>query len=169
MTLPTFKIVLIGDSGVGKSSLLSRYFDNEFMEYYNATIGVDFKAKEISVKEKTAKLQIWDTAGQERFRNITTSYYRMAHCFVLLFDTTNRESFYNLDYWYGEIEKHKTKDALFILIGTKKDLKDNREVFIEPIKNFAVSKNMKYFETSAKTNEGFLYIFDYWAVAKLYL
>ncbi len=161
MSLPTFKVVLVGDSGVGKSSLLNRYFDGEFFENYNATIGVDFKSKEINVKEKTAKLQIWDTAGQERFRNITSSYYRMAHCFILMFDTTNKDSFTNLNYWYGEIQKNKTKDALMVLIGTKKDMKDYRAVFIDNIKKYTFEKNMKYFETSAKMNDGIDFIFDY--------
>jgi Ras-related protein Rab-1A len=161
MSLPTFKVVLVGDSGVGKSSLLNRYFDGDFSDYFNTTIGIDFKSKEINVKEKTAKLQIWDTAGQERFRNITTSYYRKAHCFILMFDTTNKDSFANLNYWYGEIQKNKTRDALMVLIGTKKDMKDIREVFIDSIRKFTFEKNMKYFETSAKMNDGIDFIFDY--------
>jgi Ras-related protein Rab-1A len=164
--IPIFKVVMIGDSGVGKSSLLLRYTENQFTERHNATIGVDFKTQMMEVKENTIKLQIWDTAGQERFRNITSSYYRFCHCFILVFDTTNKESFINLDYWYNETQKYKANEALYVIIGTKKDLKDNRKVPIEQIKKFISdksvdNKNIRYFETSAKMNDGIDYIFDY--------
>ncbi len=156
-----FKIVLIGDTGVGKSSMMRRYFDNQFSVNFYATVGVDYRSTEITIKNKIAKIQVWDTAGQERFRNITSSYYRNANCFIMVFDITNRNSFNNLNYWYGEIQKNKSLDPLIILIGTKKDLKDERHVYIEDIKKFYEEKDIKYFEISSKENEGIYFIFDY--------
>ena len=158
----SYKVILVGDSGVGKSSLLTRYFYNEFSNNHNSTIGVDCESKEINVKEKTVRLQIWDTAGHEKFRNITTSYYRNTHCFILLFDITNKESFDNLHYWYEEIKKFCTvNDPLIVLIGTKKDLRNERTVYYDTIIKFSSERNFKYFETSSKQNDGIYYIFDY--------
>lgn len=159
--IPIYKIIFIGDSSVGKSSLLHRYVDNEFTNAHDMTIGVDFKIKQNSVQNREVNLQLWDTAGQETFRNLVNSYYRNSHCVIMFFDITNKESFEHLDYWYSEIQKHKTKDILTVLIGTKKDLRDDRKVYISDIKNFISGKDIRYFETSSKINEGIYYIFDY--------
>ena len=153
------RLILVGDSGVGKSSALRRYFDDGFTDNFNTTIGVDFKSKEI-IKDKL-KIQIWDTAGQERFKSITSSYYKNAHCVILFFDTTNKKSFDNLQYWYDEVHKYNSTNPIFILVGTKKDLKDHRQVYPEVIKNFITPKNIKYFEISSKLNENIFVIFDY--------
>ena len=103
-----FKLLLIGDSGVGKSCLLLRFADDTYTESYISTIGVDFKIRTIQLDGKTIKLQIWDTAGQERFRTITSSYYRGAHGIIVVYDTTEMESFNNVKQWLHEIDRYAT-------------------------------------------------------------
>ena len=150
-----FKIILVGNSGVGKSSLLRRYIYNDFIETYNSTIGIDFKHKIIN---NDTKLHIWDTAGQERFCSIIKTYYRNIDCVFLFFDITNKASFLALQYWYDEVKKYS--DPLFILIGTKNDLKQFRKVNLQEISDFIIPKHMKYFEISSKTGENISDIFD---------
>ena len=154
------KILLIGDSGVGKSTLLSRYTDNTFSESYISTIGVDFKIKEIIYLTKKYKLQIWDTAGQERFRTITTSYYRGAHCILIMFDLTDLTSFDNVKEWLGEINKYANDGTLKILIGTKADLILKRQVSPKLISDLATQLNIQYIETSAKNGDNVNYVFE---------
>src|SRR5271154_3229460 len=114
------KLIIVGDSGVGKSTLLKMYCDHEFSESYISTIGVDFKIKTIQVNDKLIKLQIWDTAGQERFRSITNSYYNGTHAIMLVFDLTDVNSFNRLPKWLEEIDKYMTgKTHKIILIGNK--------------------------------------------------
>ncbi|ELQ76787.1 GTPase Rab1/YPT1, small G protein superfamily [Trachipleistophora hominis] len=116
-----FKTILIGNSGVGKTSIINRYVDETYTENYISTIGVDFKIKTLTRHGKTVKLQIWDTAGQERFRTITSSYYRGAHCIIVVFDVTEEESFSDVASWIAEVEKHKVNDTLIVLLGNKID------------------------------------------------
>ena len=106
-----FKLVLIGDTCVGKSCILVRFSDDVFVENYVTTIGVDFRFKTMIVKNKIAKIQIWDTAGQERYRSITTAYYRGAAAIIICCDSTNKESFYNIKNWIDEISKYTDKDV----------------------------------------------------------
>ena len=143
-----FKILLIGDSGVGKSSTMIQYCDNIFNDNHISTIGVDFKIRTIEVDSKTIKLQIWDTAGQERFRNITSSYYRGAHAIILMYDITNLETFQNLKYWYEEIKKNVNSNTYVILVGNKSDLPRTVD-FIEA-QEFANEIGIRLFEISAK-------------------
>eukprot|EP01125_Pyxidicula_operculata_P021098 TRINITY_DN79_c0_g1_i1.p1 TRINITY_DN79_c0_g1~~TRINITY_DN79_c0_g1_i1.p1 ORF type:complete len:201 (+),score=34.11 TRINITY_DN79_c0_g1_i1:103-705(+) len=145
-----FKIVLIGDSGTGKSSLLLRYADDVFTENFISTIGVDFKVKTTKLEGTKVKLQIWDTAGQERFRTITSSYYRGAHAIMVVYDVTNRESFENVTRWLQEIGQYTCEDVERILIGNKCDLADERKVYFEEGRELADSYAMPFFETSAK-------------------
>lgn len=152
----TIKIILIGDSNVGKSSFLLRYADDEFNDSHTSTIGIDFKTKFIVHKylgnNKIIKQQIWDTAGQEKFRIIVNSYYRGAYFALLFFDFTNIESFGNLSLWIDDIKKFNT-ETLIIVIGTKADLESNYEITDEMINGF-VKQNpdiQAYYKVSAKS------------------
>ena len=161
-----FKLLLIGNSSVGKSSLLFRFVENVWDDSFVPTIGVDFvsnllsvilifiykqKLKTLEVNGKKVKLQIWDTAGQERFKNITASYYRGGNGVLVVYDITERESFDNLNSWLIEIEKNANKNVYKLLIGNKCDLEDKRKVSYQEGKDFAESNGMKFMETSAKT------------------
>ena len=147
-----FKLLLIGNSSVGKSSLLFRFVENVWDDSFVPTIGVDFKLKTLEVNGKKVKLQIWDTAGQERFKNITASYYRGGNGVLVVYDITERESFDNLTSWLIEIEKNANKNVYKLLIGNKCDLEDKRKVTFQEGKDFAESNGMKFIETSAKDN-----------------
>ena len=147
-----FKILLVGNSNVGKSSLFLRFVDEIWKENFVPTIGVDFKIKSIKIDNKTIKLQIWDTAGQERFRSLLSSYFKGANGILLLYDITNVNSFKSLSNWLIEIEKNSSKNVKKILIGNKCDLNDLRKIPINKGKEFADTYNMKFIETSAKNN-----------------
>merc|ERR1711935_852765 len=121
-----FKLLLIGDSGVGKTCVLFRFSDDAFNSTFISTIGIDFKIRTIELDEKKIKLQIWDTAGQERFRTITTAYYRGAMGILLVYDITNEKSFDNIKNWIRNIEQHASDSVQKILIGNKCDMSDDR-------------------------------------------
>jgi len=145
-----FKLVLIGDSGVGKSCLLLRFADDTYTESHISTIGVDFKIRTIQLDGKTIKLQIWDTAGQERFRTITSSYYRGAHGIIVVYDTTDSETFEHVKTWLHEIERYASENVNKLLVGNKSDLTSKRQVETESAKEFSDSANIPFLETSAK-------------------
>ena len=146
-----FKILLLGDSSVGKSSLFLSFMDKSWNETFVPTIGVDFKIKTINVNNMNIKYQVWDTAGQERFRTIISSYYKGAHGILLVYDITLKESFESLNDWLNEIKKNTSKNIVKVLIGNKIDLNDKRIISFDEAKEFADNNNMKYIETSAKT------------------
>lgn len=146
------KLVLIGESGVGKSAILNRYCDDFFNDSYISTIGVDFKIKLIDIASKKVKIQIWDTAGQERFRTITTSYYRGSHAVMLVFDVNNYHSFSKLNQWMKEIKTNLTGKYKIILVGNKTESDSHRQVSQEQIDNFTSTYGMDYIEVSAKKN-----------------
>mmetsp|Transcript_29753 Transcript_29753/g.81715 ORF Transcript_29753/g.81715 Transcript_29753/m.81715 type:complete len:209 (+) Transcript_29753:52-678(+) len=155
-----FKVLLIGDAGVGKSSLLLRFTDDSFEEHMASTIGVDFKVKTIVVGGKTAKLTIWDTAGQERFRTLTSSYYRGCHGIILVFDVNERETFDHLQQWLEELDLYATtQHTAKLLVGNKIDLQQ-REVSVEEATDFARKQAMMYVEASAKTRAGVRQAFE---------
>jgi len=145
-----FKLLLIGDSGVGKSCLLLRFADDTYTESYISTIGVDFKIRTIDLDGKTVKLQIWDTAGQERFRTITSSYYRGAHGIIIVYDISDRESFDNVKQWLSEIDRYACENVNKLLVGNKCDMDSKRQVDFEEAKAFADERGIPFLETSAK-------------------
>mmetsp|Transcript_54475 Transcript_54475/g.129845 ORF Transcript_54475/g.129845 Transcript_54475/m.129845 type:complete len:214 (+) Transcript_54475:109-750(+) len=145
-----FKLVLIGDSGAGKSCLLLRFADDAFSDSYITTIGVDFRFKTIPVEKKTIKLQIWDTAGQERFRTITSAYYRGADGIIMVYDICERESFNHVDDWLNEVNRYVNESTCKILIGNKCDLESERQVSTEEARKKAEDLGIAFIETSAK-------------------
>ncbi|XP_033141721.1 ras-related protein RABD2c isoform X2 [Brassica rapa] len=170
-----FKLLLIGDSGVGKSCLLLRFADDSYLDSYISTIGVDFvslfhllivyaliilkisfcndnlqKIRTVEQDGKTIKLQIWDTAGQERFRTITSSYYRGAHGIIVTYDVTDQESFNNVKQWLNEIDRYASENVNKLLVGNKCDLTSQKVVSTETAKAFADELGIPFLETSAK-------------------
>ena len=144
-----FKILIIGDSNVGKTSILLQYTSNFFQETHIATIGVEFKLKEITLDNIEYKLNIWDTAGQERFKAITKSFFKAADGIIFVYDITKKTSFTNIKNWFQDAES-KTNDFKSIIVGNKIDLNDERTVTPEEGQNFANKKNCPFFESSAK-------------------
>ncbi|XP_072040898.1 ras-related protein Rab-30-like [Amphiura filiformis] len=148
-----FKVVLIGNAGVGKTCLVRRFTQGLFPPGQGATIGVDFMIKTVEVGGEKAKLQIWDTAGQERFRSITQSYYHSADALVLVFDVTSKESFNSLPSWLKEVEQYASPKVISVLVGNKIDLASDREVSQDEGEAFAESHTMRFLQTSAKESD----------------
>ncbi|KAE8724790.1 Ras-related protein RABA2a [Hibiscus syriacus] len=144
-----FKVVLIGDSGVGKSNLLSRFTRNEFCLESKSTIGVEFATRTLQVEGRTVKAQIWDTAGQERYRAITSAYYRGALGALLVYDVTKPTTFENVSRWLKELRDHADSNIVIMLIGNKTDLKHLRAVAMEDGQSFAEKEGLSFIETSA--------------------
>lgn len=157
-----FKILLIGDSGVGKTAIILRYKFDEFKSNFLSTMGIDFEIKHIKINNKICKLSIWDTAGQSKFSNDTTSYYCNAHGFILVYDVMNEESFLNISHWICQIEKYSNfNKCQFLLIGNKSDCHESERV-VSKQRGYivAMENNMKYFECSAKNNINIDKIFE---------
>ena len=144
-----FKCVIIGDSGVGKSNLLSRFTKDEFTKDSKSTIGVEFATRQIEHDGKTIEAQVWDTAGQERYRAITAAYYRGAIGALLVYDITKRESFENCERWLRELRAHADPSIVAMLVGNKCDLRHLKAVDVEDAKDFAEDNNLAFIETSA--------------------
>ena len=157
------KLLILGDSAVGKTCLLLRYTDNNFTSNHLATIGIDFKLKNIEFKDKRLKLQIWDTAGQERFRTITRTYYKDAMGVILAYDCTNQRSFDNTREWVQQIKLHSKDQVAMVLIGNKSDCPD-KKVSAEQGQQLAEELGVGFFETSAKerinVDETFAYVLE---------
>mmetsp|Transcript_28908 Transcript_28908/g.32117 ORF Transcript_28908/g.32117 Transcript_28908/m.32117 type:complete len:215 (+) Transcript_28908:32-676(+) len=147
------KVLLIGDSGVGKSSILLRFTDNTYSGSFISTIGVDFKIKTLERSNKVYKLHIWDTAGQERFRTITSCYYRGSQAVIIVFDVCDKESWRNVNRWLHEVDKYTTENVVKIIVGNKTDKEEDRVVTTEEAKEFSYSRGLEYFETSAKNDK----------------
>ncbi|XP_065196243.1 ras-related protein Rab-3-like [Sycon ciliatum] len=149
-----FKLLIVGNSGVGKTALLFRYVDNSFSEAFISTVGIDFKVKTVVRQGKKIKLQIWDTAGQERYKAITSAYFRGAMGFLLVFDIMNRESFDSVRNWCSDITSSSWTHAQMVLVGNKKDLAEigARQVSKSEAESLAEELRIQYFETSAKEN-----------------
>ncbi|GHJ89826.1 hypothetical protein NliqN6_6228 [Naganishia liquefaciens] len=151
------KLLLIGNSAVGKSSLLLRFTDDDFLadEETSATIGVDFKVKQLQVEGRKYKLSIWDTAGQERFRTLTSSYYRGAQGVILVYDVSSRQSFQALTSWFRELSMYTSPEVVKMIVGNKVDKETfSREVSTKEGEEFAKRMNCLFIECSAKTNLG---------------
>ncbi|XP_055373174.1 ras-related protein Rab-8A [Condylostylus longicornis] len=147
-----FKLLLIGDSGVGKTCILFRFSEDSFSSSFISTIGIDFKIRTIELDGKKIKLQIWDTAGQERFRTITTAYYRGSMGIMLVYDITQEKSFENIKNWIRNIEENSAEDVEKMLIGNKCDFNQRRQVSKERGEQLACEYGIKFLETSAKSS-----------------
>ena len=155
-----FKMILIGDSGVGKSNILLKYLKNEFQQNTKATVGVEFGTKTVEIDNKKIKVQIWDTAGQERYRSITSAYYKGAKGAFIVYDITRKGSFENIDKWIEDLKSNGDKNVSIMLIGNKSDLADKREVQTdEGIKKSEESK-VAFLETSALNGENVAKAFE---------
>lgn len=148
----TFKIVMIGDSGVGKSCILLRYADDKFNENFYSTIGVDFRFKNILLDNKSVKLQIWDTAGQERFKTITSAYYRGAHGILIVYDVTDKNSFNHVKDWIEDINKYTDDNPVKLIIGNKCDLSKEKVITDAEMKAMEQQTGLEIIETSAKNS-----------------
>ena len=146
-----FKIMMLGDSAVGKTSFVTRYVSDKFGERYLCTVGIDYQEKILIKNEKEIKLQIWDTAGQERYRNIAKSYFQSSNAFIVAYDISNKKTFNQLKYWVEQIKSISNSNVKCIIIGTKCDIED-RAVDEEEADDFAKKLGYKFFETSAKLN-----------------
>ena len=160
----TLKVVVIGDPGVGKTCLMQRYMNGTYSSEYRTTVGADFLSTKITVNETTYNLQVWDTAGQEKFQAIGSAFYRGADCCIVVFDVTNGKSFSTLGTWMNEFsvqgEVNDPATFPFVIIGNKID-KAERAIETEQGQQYAASKNLGYFETSAKENQGITEAFDF--------
>jgi|EP00945_MAST-04E_sp_MAST-4E-sp1_P002450 small GTP-binding protein len=147
------KVLLLGDSGVGKTCLLQRYQENNYKHNFISTVGIDFKVHYLTVEGKRVKCQVWDTAGQERFHVITRAYYKGSHGIVLVYDITEKETFTNIEYWMDNISKHANQNVMKLLVGNKADLAKKRQTETEEAEGVAAKYGCKYFETSAKNGD----------------
>ena len=155
------KLLTLGDSLVGKTSIVLRYSDDKFHQNKISTIGVDFKVKMITKGNEKIKISIYDTAGQERFRNIVKHYYKGANGILLIYDISNRNTFEKLQFWLDDLKENADIDNLFIyLVGNKSDKVEEREVSSEEGNKFAKEKNLPFIEVSAKTGENINQLFD---------
>ena len=155
-----FKIVLIGDSGVGKTNILSRYINNEFSLATQSTVGVEFGSKIIKKNGKVIKLQIWDTAGQERYKSITSAYYKGSKGAFVVYDITRKTTYDNIDKWIGELKTNGSEDVLIMLVGNKSDLEEKREVVTEEVEKKAQEQKLAFCETSALNGKNVQYAFE---------
>ena len=147
------KLVLVGDSGVGKTNLLNRFSKNRFDSSSRNTIGVDFCAVDVPIKDKKVRVQFWDTAGQEKYRAISSAYYKNAHGAIIVYDITSRETFENVDSWMSELNEHCDKNVKVVIVGNKNDLTEERQVQTVDGQKLAKKRGFYFFETSAKVDE----------------
>ena len=156
------KIIVVGDSGVGKTNLINRFASDKFDTNSKATIGVEFVYKTLKINKEVIKVEVWDTAGQERYRAITSSYYKGAKGAIIVYDITNEDSFNNVESWMNEVTKKGKTDMQFLLVGNKKDLINDRKVTEQKGIDKAKELNMNLFEASAlektNVNEAFNYL-----------
>ncbi len=155
-----FKLILIGDTGVGKSNILSRYINNEFSLATQPTVGVEFGSKIIKKDDKSIKLQIWDTAGQERYKSITNAYYKGSKGAFIVYDISRKTTFENVDKWIGELKDNASEDVHIMIVGNKSDLEDKREVNTEEVAKKAEQYKIAFCETSALKGKNIEFAFE---------
>ena len=146
-----YKVLLLGDSTVGKTCFLMKYTDKTFQDVHMSTIGLDYRLKTMTLKSgKTVKLQIWDTAGQDRFRAITKNYYKGANGIILIYDVTNKQTYDNVSNWISQIQEEVSKDVIIYIAGNKIDMEEERKVKTEEGQKIADEHGFPFVETSAK-------------------
>ncbi|MCQ2815968.1 MAG: GTP-binding protein [archaeon] len=156
-----FKVILLGDISVGKTAILRRFVDNEFLSQYKCNIGVEYKVKSLMIDEKTiAEIKIWDTSGDEKYRAVTRQYFKDAEGIFLVFDLTQESSFDSLQSWLDDIENNAPKDAIVFLVPNKSDLKNERKVPHGEIENFSDTRNLFFLEVSAKKGNNIVMLFE---------
>lgn len=160
-----FKVLLVGDASVGKTSLLQRFADNRYTANYKCTVGIDMRIRSLEISGCRVMLHVWDTAGEERYRSVMGSYYRRVMGIILVFDTTQRRSYNHIDYWLSEIEKHGASDVKVLLVGSKCDACEQRQVAHETAATFAERKGLNYVEASAMTGCNVEHLFSKLAVS----
>jgi len=154
-----FKLVLLGDSAVGKSSLVLRFVKKQFFEYQESTIGAAFLTQTVAVNDFVVKFEIWDTAGQERYHSLAPMYYRGAASAIVVYDITNRQSFVRAKSWVKELQRQGNPNIVIALAGNKLDLQDQRKVEVDEAKSYADDNGIMFMETSAKTNHNVTELF----------
>ena len=155
------KILTLGDTSVGKSSIVLRFSDNKFDDKIFSTIGIDFKTKYIKLDKFSVKVLIWDTAGQEKFQNIAKQYYKGANGVLLIYDISNRKSFERIDFWLKELKENNRIDELFLyLVGNKNDMEDKRVISFQEGEKYAKKNDINFFEVSAKSGKGVTELFN---------
>ena len=157
--LPKYKLIFLGDQGVGKSCILNRFMNDTFSEEYQATIGLDFQSKNVQIDNQDIHLLLYDTAGQEKFRSLIPMYTRDANIILLVYDVTSKESFNNLSIWLNDLNNIKKEEVIFAVVGNKTDLDDRKEVNSDEGENFAKEHDFTFAEISAKTGDGFSELF----------
>ena len=158
--VPHFKLIFLGDQYVGKSSILNRFYQDKFEPDYQATIGLDFHSKNVNLNGNTIRLLLYDTAGQEKFKSLIPMYIRDANIILVVYDITNKDSFLHTEHWVNETKDLKREDAIFVLVGNKIDLEENRAVTQKEAEDFANEKGFLFFEVSAKTGEQIQELFE---------
>ena len=158
--VPHFKIIFLGDQYVGKSSILNRFYQDKFEEDYQATIGLDFHSKNVDINNTTIRLLLYDTAGQEKFKSLIPMYIRDANIIIVVYDITNKDSFIHTEHWANETKDLKREDAIFVLVGNKTDLEENRAVSSKEAQQFANERGFLFHEVSAKTGEEIQELFN---------
>ena len=157
--IPKYKLIFLGDQGTGKSSILNRFVEDKFDSNYQATIGLDFQSKNIQIDNQDIHLLLYDTAGQEKFRSLIPMYTREANIIILVYDITRKDSFLHIPSWINELTNVKIEDIIFVLVGNKIDLNNERNVSFEEGKKYAEDNNFIFEEVSAKTGENFPEVF----------